>query len=100
LRFYTSTEMGTTAAITVGGAGGNSDIGGSGGSTVVDPAGTGLTITGAGGGGGDGYSRAPGGGGGATNSLFAINGITGAGSFWAAGRGAARTAGVVLILEW
>lgn len=101
LRFYTSTEMGTTAAITVGGAGGNSTVGGSGGSTVVDPAGTGLTITGAGGGGGDGYyPGAPGNGGGATNSLFAINGITGAGSFWAAGRGASRTAGVVLILEW
>ena len=106
LRLYTSAEMGSTAAITVGAAGANNDggTGGTGGSTSLDPAGTGLTITGLGGGGGIvNYNpgSAPGAGGGSTNSLFAINGesISG-GSFWGTGRGGAQTAGVVLILEW
>ena len=100
LRLYTSAEMGSTAAVTVGAAGSNGYYGGSGGSTIVDPAGTGLTITGAGGGGGNGDDGGSGAGGGSTNSLFAIDGIAGGGSFWAGGRGRYRTAGVVLILEW
>jgi hypothetical protein len=105
LRLYTSAEMGSTAAITVGGAGsnGDQDSGGSGGSTSLDPAGTGLTISGLGGGGGyvDGLpTSSPGAGGGTTNSQIAINGLDGGGSFWAGGRGRYRAAGVVLILEW
>jgi hypothetical protein len=103
LRLYTSAEMGSTGAITIGGAGSNGENGGSGGSTVFDPAGTGLTITGAGGGGGTtdyNLGGSVGGGGGATNSQIAINGLDGGGSFWAGGRGRYRTAGVVLILEW
>jgi hypothetical protein len=105
LRLYTSTEMGSTAAITVGAAGanGSDSSGGTGGSTSFDPAGTGLTITGLGGAGGIvNYNpgAGPGSGGGSTNSLFAIDGIAGGGSFWAGGRGRYQTAGVVLILEW
>ena len=100
LRLYTSAEMGSTAAVTVGAAGSSGYYGGSGGSTIFDPAGTGLTITGLGGGGGNGDNGATGGGGGATNSVFAIDGLNGSGSFWAGGRGRYRTAGVVLILEW
>ena len=101
LRLYTSAEMGSTAAVTIGAAGSNNYYGGSGGSTIFDPTGTGLTITGAGGGGGNGDTGATGAGGGSTNSLFAINGLSiSGGSFWGTGRGGAQTAGVVLILEW
>lgn len=111
IRLYSTTEMGATATITIGG-GGTTQI--TGGSTSFDPAGTGLTITGAG---GAGASSANGGAGGSnTNSLFSISGqrgeqagantSAGGGSFWAGGRGsggasaASGTGGVVVILEW
>ena len=118
LRLYTSTELGSTAAVTVGtgGAGGSYNGGGStGGSSSVAPTGSGLTISGLGGAGGGGGNGVGGNGGGDTNSLFSIAGGSGSYSgftFWSAGRGrggsggsginsgTAGTAGVVLILEW
>lgn len=69
-RLYSTTEMGASAAVTIG-AGGS----GAGGNTSFDPAGTGLTITGNGGGGASGES--PGGGGGSTNSLIGLSGLGG-----------------------
>jgi hypothetical protein len=101
LRLYTSSEMGSSAAITVGGPGSDGyegNNGGGGGSTSVDPAGTGLTLIGYGGGGGVAFVG-NGGGGSTANSLIGINGY-GAISFWAAGPGVAGGAGIVLILEW
>lgn len=121
IRVYSATEMGATAAVTVGsgGAGGSyPNAGSTGGSSSFAPGGTGLTVTANGGGGGSGSSGsgAPGSGGSSTNSLFNITG-TGGGltglSFWMAGvgrgavggtgafnNGTAGTAGVVFILEW
>ena len=119
LRLYDTTELGSSASITVGGGGG---VGGTGGSTVFTPSGTGLTITGSGGSGGSssGYGGA---GGGTTNSLFSLAGGRGestatlwggsggvsvfAGGNGGGGYGGAATvgaiggnAGGVLILEW
>jgi hypothetical protein len=124
-RLYTSTEMGSTAAITFGaggggGGGGDGGAGGNGGTSQVDPAGTGLTLSAFGGGGGGGgllTNGAGGAGGGSTNSYVSIDGNSGGGSsrglsFWAAGAGkggngggptaagGAGTAGAVFILEW
>lgn len=123
VRVYNSTELGASAAITVGAGGSVTPT--SGGTTTFDPAGTGLTITGIGGSAGvfssSFMSNAVGGaGGGSTNSLFSLNGSRGGASgsasgvdaytvpgmsFWAGGAGrggsaAAGTAGVVFILEW
>jgi hypothetical protein len=111
VRMYTSAEMGSTAAVTIGGAGsagsnapGN---GGAGGSSTFDPDGSGLTLTGAGGSGGDWATDSNGNGGaggGSTNSQFTANGQrggkgregpvnttsgggTGGPSFWAGGSG-------------
>ena len=124
IRLYTSAEMGSTAAVTIGaaGSGGVVNIGGSGGSTIFDPNGTGLTITGVGGSGGlddtsEGNYGEGGPGGSSTNSQFSANGAYGGtpggggASFWAGGRGCggsgirgsnglAGTAGGVFILEW
>ena len=118
-RLYTSTEMGSTAAITfgAGGAMGESypSAGAAGGTSQVDPAGTGLTLSAFGGGGGSGGGATPGAGGSNSNSYVSITGYSGVGngagmSFWAAGAGRggnggsfngnAGTAGVVFILEW
>jgi len=124
-RVYTSAEMGSTAAITFGAGGAAGGAGGSGsagGTSQVDPAGTGLTLSAFGGGGGNAgvvssSDGAAGTGGGSTNSYVAITGYDGNGtskgySFWAAGAGkggdgtvsfssgTAGTAGVVFILEW
>ena len=129
-RLYNTTELGASASITIGGGGAGVNgtaypnlVGGSGGSTTFDPIGTGLTITGNGGGGAQineaGGWVAAGNGGGTSNSMIAIDGGGGAKgsagggvSFFAGGRGrggpggagpAANgngTAGVVFILEW
>jgi len=118
-RLYSTTEMGASAAVTIG-AGGS----GAGGNTSFDPAGTGLTITGNGGGGAGGES--PGGGGGSTNSLIGLSGLggvpgsaeygtvyeqptPGGGTFFAGrgaggdgnyGGGSAGSAGMVMVLEF
>ena len=123
-RLYTSTEMGSSAAITFGsgGAGGTSGVGNatdgsSGGTSQFDPIGTGLTLAGYGGGGGGGSRGSdgtPGVGGGSGNSHVNIAGFSdGGASFWAAGAGSGGdgsdanannaetgTAGTVFILEW
>jgi hypothetical protein len=111
VRMYTSAEMGSTAAVTVGAAGtaGSSTPGngGAGGTSTFDPDGSGLTITGVGGSGGSlglGEIGSGGAGGGSTNSQFTTDGqrgdadiggtfgSSGGGggglSFWASGRGA------------
>jgi len=109
IRLYSINEMGASATVTIGAAG---PTGNNGGSTVFDPGGSGLTITGGYGAGGN--NAGPGGAGGTTaNSLFSIRGENGmygnqwAGlSFWAAGpgRGASylldSAAGIVVVLEW
>jgi hypothetical protein len=133
IRMYTSVEMGSSSAVTVGGGGGGgrggvggsffADAGGTGGASIFDPDGSGLTITGSGGSGGGPANTSTGGaagGGGATNSQFATDGQQGSGivggpSFWAGGRGRggqgstgsgngpagnAGTAGGVFILEF
>lgn len=119
IRLYTSAEMGTSAAITIGagGGGGNFYGGGGGGTTTFDPGGTGLTLIAYGGGaGGPAYNPYGGGGGGTLNSLIDVIGSSGyqAGStFWGGGPGrggpgggggygigGAGLSGVVLILEW
>ena len=128
VRLYTSAEMGSTAAVTVGAAGSAGlysvpSSGGTGGTTTFNPDGSGLTITGVGGGGGihgAGSSGAGGGGGSATNSQFNLAGNGGLSnstkvlglSFWAAGAGRGGTGGSsnsnggagivggVFILEW
>jgi hypothetical protein len=129
-RLYNTTELGASASITIGsgGTGGTGSAypsltGGTGGNTTFDPIGTGLTITGYGGGGaqynGAGGWFTAGVGGGTSNSVIAIDGgggakgVGGGGvSFFAGGRGrggpggnggaasADGTAGVVFILEW
>jgi hypothetical protein len=126
---YNTTQMGASASITVG-AGGTGAVtfvaGSSGGNSSIDPAGTGVTISGLGGAGGLATNAAGGGaGGGATNSLINIKGsdgflpastAVGVGvvglSFFAAGQGAGGLGGnntnagsngvngIVLILEW
>jgi hypothetical protein len=124
LRFYTSAEMGSTAAIAVGPAGAAGIFyaaGGNGGTSSLDPNGTGLTLSGYGGSGGVGGGDASQGavaastgatGGGANNSYFTILGgspVTNAGLAGAGiggdrgapySNGTAGTAGVVFILEW
>ena len=55
IKFYDATEMGSTAAVTIGAggsAGSGDNNGGTGGDTSFNPAGTGATVTGAGGYGG------------------------------------------------
>jgi hypothetical protein len=125
-RLYTSAEMGTSAAITVGDGGvwgyGIGENGGTGGTSSIDPNGTGLTLSGFGGGGGVSGSEGGYGGsaGGSNNSYFSIPGFGGGVpapgvSFWGAtigqggagganaigsGVGAYGTAGYVFILEW
>jgi hypothetical protein len=122
LRLYTSAEMGSTAAITVGPGGAAGGFpGGNGGTSSLDPNGTGLTLSGYGGKGGQGGGDASLGatdaivgatGGGANNSYFTIlggspvtnAGLSGAGVSGERGapynNGIAGTAGVVFILEW
>ena len=117
LRLYTSAEMGTTAAITVGSAGAAGIFfagGGNGGTSSVDPNGTGLTLSGYGGNGGnpDGEPSYGATGGGANNSYFTIlggspvtnSGLSGPGIGGERGApnssGTAGTAGAVFILEW
>jgi hypothetical protein len=124
---YTSSEMGSTAAVTIGAAGAaglfsTSTSGGTGGTTTFDPGGTGLTITGVGGSGGvTGSTTGLGGAGGsATNSQFNLAGNSGSSlstrnpgvSFWSGGvgrggaggalngNGSVGLAGGVFILEW
>jgi len=119
-RLYSTTEMGASAAVTIGAGGG-----GAGGNTSFDPAGTGLTITGNGGGGAS--DASPGGGGSSTNSLISLGGLGGVpgsadygtayevpnpgGSTFFAGRGAggngnyggggsAGSDGMVMVLEF
>ena len=119
-RLYTSAEMGSSAAITfgAGGAGGPyfSSVASTGGTSEIDPSGTGLTLSGYGGVGGSGGGSsgigASGAGGGSNNSYFSIPGYAGAGTFWTLGpgkggeggltgqNGTAGTAGTVFILEW
>jgi hypothetical protein len=122
LRLYTSTEMGSSATVTIAaggtvGANGSGSgfntvpptAGGTGGSTSFTPSGTGLVLSGLGGGGG--VTNVVGVGGGTTNSSINIVGLRtsftyGASSFWGLGPGSgasggsAGNAGVVLILEW
>jgi hypothetical protein len=110
-RMYNSTEMGGSAAVTIG-AGGSQGAanaaGGAGGTTSLDPDGSGLTLSGGGGGGGGGAFTVPsnsngggGAGGGATNAQFSASGTGGnftglrvAGiSFFIYGLGAGGTGG-------
>ena len=126
IRLYTSAEMGSSAAIAVGGGGSGGAVdsqGGAGNTSEINPNGTGLTLAGYGGNGGNRGSvgGGPQGGGGDANSYFpiygnvsmgAIAGGSGGISFWAGGAGrggngggistagTAGTAGVVFILEW
>jgi hypothetical protein len=113
IRLYNTTELGSSASITIGAGGA---IGSNGGSTVFTPAGSGLVITG--GGGSNSIT-----GGSVINSQLAITGGAGSNlsvgtakpggvSFWGGGIGIGGlgstagptyypgTAGVVLILEW
>ena len=126
IRLYTSVEMGSTAAVAVGGGGfggGGDAQGGSGNTSEINPNGTGLTLAGYGGNGGNRGSvgGGPQNGGTDANSYFPIYGNvsmsflaggSGGNSFWAAGAGrggnggavgsdgTAGTAGIVFILEW
>ena len=130
LRLYNSTEMGSSASLTIGAGGASASTGGS---TVFTPTGTGLAITGIGGSGGTNSSALGGAGGATTNSVFDVSGGRGSGggfissssgsftvpigsggvSFFAGGlgggglgatsnggSGSSGNAGVVLILEW
>jgi hypothetical protein len=126
-RMYSSTEMGGTAAVTIGAGGGGGGIqgtGAAGGATSLNPDGSGLTLSGNGGGGGTGGGGASNGsggaGGGATNAEFSniafsgnFAGLRAAGrSFFIDGRGCggtggangsgggAGTAGNIVILEF
>lgn len=115
LRLYTSTEIGSTAAVAVGAGGAAGYNGSSGGTSSFTPTGSGLSLSGIGGTGGT-NSGVTGAGGSATNSLFNIIGTTTSGgglSFFMAGpgkggsggtsnygAGTAGTAGLVFILEW
>ena len=84
-RMYNSTEMGGSAAVTIGAGGsqgGANGAGGAGGTTSLDPDGSGLTLSGRGGGGGggalvSGVSGGGGAGGGATNAQFSASGTGG-----------------------
>lgn len=130
VRMYTSTEMGSSADVTIGAGGtaggASSGSGGTGGSTIFDPSGSGLTITGVGGGGSPrvttSANASAGASGGATDSQYDISGskginginaggVAGGTSFWAGGigkggdgplfgAGNAGTAGGVFILEF
>jgi len=123
-RLYSTSEMGATAAVTIGAGGAGSTVnntaGSTGGSTIFAPIGTGLTITGLGGAG----SLTSGGvGGGSTNSLVSLDGTrggpagngttitsSGGGTFFAGrgGGGIGRNGsngdpgldGMVMVLEW
>ena len=121
IRLYGTTEIGTSASITVGGGGGSAA---SGGSTIFTPIGTGLSITGIGGSGGATNGTTGATGGGTTNSLLSVDGVRGCGggtapappgsggaSFFAGlgsgglgalgvAAGGAGTAGAVMVLEW
>jgi len=130
LRLFNSTEMGSSASLTIGAGGAAASAGAS---TIFTPAGTGLAITGIGGSAGVTDGSTGGAGGGTTNSVFNIGGGRGGGggiitssigtfsgtvgaggvSFFAGGvgggglgatvnssNGTAGTAGVVFILEW
>lgn len=84
MRLYTAAEMGANAVVTIGAAGNNGNgsgsDGGNGGSTSFNPAGTGVTITGAGGNGSPGSVTGAGpgaNGGGTTNSELSIVGSRG-----------------------
>ena len=109
-RMYSSTEMGGTAAVTIGAGGGGGGIqgtGAAGGATSLDPDGSGLTLSGNGGGGGTGgggSSNGSGGaGGGATNAEFSVSAYAGNNpsfrnpgrSFFINGRGCGGTGGAV-----
>ena len=123
-RLYSTTEMGATAAVTIGSGGAGSTVanaaGGTGGSTTFAPTGTGLTITGLGG-----VSSISNGGvgGGTTNSLVSLEGTRGGpggpyssvtscgGGTFFAGRGGGGIGrnnsngdtgsnGMVMVLEW
>ena len=119
-RLYTSSEMGSTASITVGSGGAASANGGN---TSFTPAGSGLAITGNGGSANSAGTRPGGLGGTSTNSLVSLDGMQGGsgitvsgfnvtysavgGSTFFAGRGSggagnggAGVAGMALILEW
>jgi hypothetical protein len=86
-RMYNSTEMGGSAAVTIGAGGsqgGANAAGGAGGTTSLDPDGSGLTLSGGGGGGGGGATSFPangdgggGAGGGATNAQFSASAYAG-----------------------
>ena len=76
LRLYNSTEMGSSASLTIGAGGA---VVSTGGSTVFTPAGTGLAITGIGGSAGVTNGAAGGAGGGTTNSVFDVSGGRGGG---------------------
>jgi hypothetical protein len=124
LQLFSTTEMGSTASITIG-AGGAAQS--NGGSTIFTPAGTGLVITGGGGTGSGGVTRLGAAGGGTTNSIFDTAGGRGGGGGGGAtsgsggeggtsmfggglgsggegiagtGTGTSGKAGVVFILEW
>ena len=124
-RLYGVTEMGATAAVTIGSGGAGATVegaaGGTGGQTIFAPIGTGMTITGLGGVGSG--APAPGGGtgGGTINSLVSLDGTRGGpagstsyyscggGTFFAGrgsggigtiGNGTAGSDGMVMILEW
>jgi hypothetical protein len=122
VRLYSLTEMGSTASVSIGAGGVPAAAGGS---TVFDPGGTGLTITGNGA--STGSSSSPPTGGGSVNSQLSINGgnasrpttanlsyVWGASSFWGSaiggggfgyvntsgGSGGAGSSGAVFILEF
>lgn len=118
IRLYNATELGANASVVVGGGGtryynGYWDeyFGTAGGNSSFDPAGTGLTLSGLGGGaggfyvGGDGiYQYPPGTGEGTINSYWNMNGYNET-PFWGPGPGfggyiANGSAGIVFILEW
>jgi len=76
LRLYNSTEMGSSASLTIGAGGAAASAGAS---TIFTPAGTGLAITGIGGSAGVTDGSTGGAGGGTTNSVFNIGGGRGGG---------------------
>ena len=118
IRFYNATELGANASVVVGGGGTRyfdgywgTYLGTAGGNSSFDPAGTGLTLSGLGGGasgigdgGESGFYYPAGTGGGTTNSYWAMNGY-GETPFWGPGPGfggfiANGSNGIIFILEW
>lgn len=106
IRWYNATELGASAAYTVGVGGTAGSVtggnGGNGGNSTFDPVGTGVTITGSGGVGGTGTGSAygaynsvfnGGSGGGGTNGTIVSNGIDGGAGF---GYGTATTVGSMM----